>query len=128
MRIALILACCVCLLGAVACRDGDSQTVDVDLTEWAVTPSAREMKAGTVTFDAHNRSGGMIHELAILRINGAGKENVKEIEDIDPGKSGKVTVTLKPGEYELACVIVPGEAGSTTDHYQQGMHSAFTVR
>jgi hypothetical protein len=109
MRFALILACCVCLLGAVACSDGDSQIVDVDLTEWAVTtPSAREMKVVTVTFDAHNRSGGMIHELAILRIKGADRENVKEIEDIDPGTSGKVTVTLKPGEYELACVIVPG--------------------
>jgi len=128
MRIVLLLACAVCLIGMAACSDEESQTVDVDLTEWAVTPSVPEVKAGKVTFAAHNRSAGMVHELAILRLTGSDKENLKEIEDLDPGKSESVTLTLKPGDYELACVLVPGEAGSTADHYQQGMHTTFRVR
>ena len=41
---------------------------------------------------------------------------------------GTVTLDLAPGAYELACLIAPGEAGSTVDHYQQGMHSDFTVQ
>lgn len=128
MKLAYSLIVTFALVGAAACGDSKAETVDVDLTEWAVSPSMPAVRAGKVTFVAHNRSAGMVHELAILRIDGANKENVKEIEDIDPGKSGKVTVTLKPGEYELACVIAPGEAGSTVDHYQQGMRSAFTVQ
>ena len=35
--------------------------------------------------------------------------NQGEIEDIDPGKGGEVILELEPGDYELACVIVPGE-------------------
>jgi len=35
---------------------------------------------------------------------------------------------LKPGKYELACLITPGEFGATVDHYQQGMHTEFIVK
>jgi uncharacterized cupredoxin-like copper-binding protein len=51
-----------------------------------------------------------------------------EVEDIDPGSGGSVTINLAAGKYQLACLIVPGEAGSTVDHYQQGMHTDFTVK
>jgi uncharacterized cupredoxin-like copper-binding protein len=122
---AVLLA--VVALAAAACSN-HSTKVDVDLTEWAVTPSVSEIRAGTVTFAAHNRSTTMVHELAILKVDGSRKTEVKEIEDIDPGKGGDVTVKLTPGHYELACVIVPGEAGSTADHYQQGMHATIVVR
>lgn len=39
----------------------------------------------------------------------------------------RVTLNLAAGRYQLACLIVPGEAGSTTDHYQEGTHTDFTV-
>jgi uncharacterized cupredoxin-like copper-binding protein len=50
-----------------------------------------------------------------------------EIEDVAAQTGGTVTLDLAAGAYELACLIAPGEAGSTVDHYQQGMHSDFTV-
>jgi uncharacterized cupredoxin-like copper-binding protein len=50
-----------------------------------------------------------------------------EIEDIDPGAGGSIVIDLPAGDYQLACVLVPGEAGSTVDHYQQGMWTEFTV-
>jgi uncharacterized cupredoxin-like copper-binding protein len=70
----------------------------------------------------------MVHELAVLRVKDDGSfENMGEVEDLEPDANGSVVIELTPGDYQLACLIVPGEAGSTVDHYQQGMHTAFTV-
>lgn len=128
VRSLLALLCLSLCLAAVGCSEDEAQRVDVDLTEWSVRPSVGEGKAGRVTFTAHNRSTSMVHELAILRVTDGDKTEVKEIEDLPPGKSESVTVTLKPGAYELACLLVPGEAGSTADHYKEGMHVAFRIR
>jgi uncharacterized cupredoxin-like copper-binding protein len=69
-----------------------------------------------------------VHELAVLRVKDDGSyENLGEVEDIDPGKGGDVTLDLKPGKYVLACLITPGEAGSTEDHFSRGMHTELTV-
>jgi iron uptake system component EfeO len=126
----VLTALALVALGVVlaGCSDDKGQQVTVEMTEWTVKPSVAEVPAGKVTFSAQNRSASMVHELAILRIEGSDKKNVKEIEDIDPGKTKSTTVNLKAGEYELACVIVPGESGSTVDHYQQGMHTTFRVK
>jgi uncharacterized cupredoxin-like copper-binding protein len=103
-------------------------TVEVDLTEWTVTPDVETVEAGSIKFVASNDSRSMIHELAVLRVKDDGSfENLGEVEDIDPGESGSVVIEMDSGRYQLACVIVPGEAGSTTDHYEQGMHTEFTV-
>ncbi len=126
----LILALVIPLIGLACSGDGPpSATVEVDLTEWAVRPSVSEVKTGSIRFVAHNRSAAMVHELAVLSVAADGQRRpVKEIEDIEAGKSGETVAGLKPGEYELACLIAPGEAGSSVDHYQQGMRTAFTVR
>lgn len=129
LRLLLALSLAASLAALSGCSGGKSTAMDVDLSEWAVKPSVQELSSGKVTVTAYNRtSANMVHEVAILRLDGNDKKNIKEIEDIDPGKSKKVTLDLKPGQYELACVLVPGEAGSTVDHYQQGMHTTLTVR
>lgn len=70
----------------------------------------------------------LVHELAVLRVEEDGSlENMGEIEDIAAGQGGTVTIELEPGDYQLACLLVPGEADSTTDHYQEGMYTEFTV-
>jgi uncharacterized cupredoxin-like copper-binding protein len=43
-----------------------------------------------------------------------------EVSELDPGKSGKLTLTLKPGTYILFC-NVPG-------HYTAGMWATLTVK
>jgi uncharacterized cupredoxin-like copper-binding protein len=104
-------------------------TVSVGLKEFEVIPSVATVDAGKVRFDAINDSTTMVHELAVLRLKDDGTfENMGEVEDIDPGSGGSVTINLAAGKYQLACLIVPGEAGSTVDHYQQGMHTDFTVK
>ena len=100
----------------------------VGLKEYEVTPSVATVDAGTIRFEATNNSTTMVHELAVLRVKDDGSfENMGEVEDIDPGSGGSVVIDLEAGRYQLACLIVPGEAGSTVDHYQQGMHTDFTV-
>jgi uncharacterized cupredoxin-like copper-binding protein len=112
--------------GAAAAADS---TVTVGLFEYSVMPDKTSVDAGAIKFDATNNSASMVHELAVLRVKEDGTfENMGEIEDIEHGASGTVTINLTAGKYQLACLIVPGEAGSTTDHYQQGMHTGFTVK
>jgi uncharacterized cupredoxin-like copper-binding protein len=103
-------------------------TVNVGLDEYEVMPDVDAVAAGTVRFEATNHSGSLVHELAILRVVADDSlEPLGEIEDIAPGDSGAITVELEPGRYQLACLLVPGEAGSTTDHYSEGMWTVLTV-
>ncbi len=108
-------------------EDADA-TVNVDLTEWAVTPDVKSVPAGTILFVAHNRSTSMTHELAVVSVGADGQRHeVADVEGLKPAQEAQFLVDLRPGQYELACLIVPGEAGSTVDHYQTGMHTPFTV-
>ena len=102
-------------------------TVRVDLSEFIVTPNKTSVKAGNIEFAASNR-GNMVHELAVLKVMENGSfENVGELENLPAGDSGTITVRLQAGEYQLACLIAAGEAGSDVDHYKQGMHTRFVV-
>ena len=88
-----------------------ASTVDVTETEFKIALASTELKAGKITFDVTN-GGAIPHDLAIEGVD----QKTKEI----PSKgSAKLTVTLKPGTYELYCSI-PG-------HKQAGMDLKVTV-
>ena len=127
------LAACALALFAVApaCSADDAATtaVNVELTSFQVTSDKPSVPAGKTKFTASNVHTTDVHELAVLLVKPDGSyENLGEVEDIDPGKRGTVTIDLKPGTYVLACLIVPGEAGSTEDHLARGMHTDFEVK
>ena len=103
--------------------------VRVTLGEWAVKPSATEVKAGKVRFIASN-TGSTEHEMVVIRTDkdadalGSGaripeKGSAGEISEFGAGKVQSKTLTLKPGHYALVCNI-PG-------HYSQGMRTDFEV-
>jgi len=103
-------------------------TVSVKLADFSVTPDKASVSAGRVKFTAENLSDSLVHELAVLKVKENGSFDViGEIEDIPAGDQGSVVLELTPGAYQLACLIVPGEAGSTVDHYGKGMHTDFLV-
>lgn len=103
-------------------------TVEVGLIEYAVSSDKSSVKAGKIKFVAENTSKSQVHELAVLRKMDDGQfDNEGEIEDIGAGEGGEVILDLEPGDYELACLIAAGEAGSTVDHYEEGMKIPFTV-
>jgi uncharacterized cupredoxin-like copper-binding protein len=88
-----------------------------------------------VTIRATNQSLGLVHEVAIVRPpeNGAklpdddktgtviGKRinDVGEISDLPPGKSGSPRLTPTPGNYLLIC--------NQPNHYHAGMWTKLTV-
>lgn len=91
--------------------------------------------AGKVTFRAMNQSKDLVHELIVVRVDSPQatlpydekKQEVREkrirhlgeVADLKPGRSGALTLDLKPGQYLLIC-NQPG-------HYKAGMSVPFTV-
>jgi len=100
-----------------------------------MTATPDTVKAGVVTFQDINQSKGLVHEMILIRKPADGKqlpyddkeqkvieEKIKslgEVSELDPGKSGKLTVTLSPGNYLLIC--------NQASHYMSGMSTSFTV-
>ena len=74
-------------------------TVNVRLSEWKVEPERATLAAGPVTFAVTN--GGTIPHG--FEVEGRGVE--REIALIQPGRSASLTVTLRPGSYELYCPV-----------------------
>lgn len=106
-----------------------NDTVKVDMIEFSMHPDKPSVAAGPTKFVATNSSTSMVHELAVLRVKDDGTfENTGEVEDVDPGKSGEIVLDLPAGKYVLACVLVPGEAGSKFDHFKEGMKTDFEVK
>lgn len=113
-----------------ACEDDKPKSeVSVSLTSFQVTADKASVSPGKTRFSASNIHATDVHELAVLKVKDDGSfENLGELEDIDPGKGGALTIDLKAGKYVLACLITPGEAGSTEDHFARGMHVELTVQ
>jgi uncharacterized cupredoxin-like copper-binding protein len=91
---------------------------------------------GNVTFDVENISKDTIHEMIVARVSSETivlpyneNENrvnedtagdLGEVSELEPGKSGKLTIELRPGLYILYCNI-PG-------HYMAGMWTMLKVQ
>lgn len=92
--------------------------------------------AGEITFDVTNTSKDYVHEMIVSPLPPEGKQlpyvadenrvdeqaagHLGEVEELDPGASGSLTILLKAGKYILYCNI-PG-------HYTNGMWTEFTVK
>jgi uncharacterized cupredoxin-like copper-binding protein len=93
-------------------------------------------KAGEVTFKATNTSKDTVHEMVVAPVKDPNKPlpyikskekvdedaagHLGEVAELEPGQSGALTLTMKPGTYILYCNI-PG-------HYMAGMWTLFTVK
>ena len=87
--------------------------IDVDELDFTIELSTTEFAPGTYTFVATN-NGQTTHA---LKIDGPGLE--EETEDIAPGDSSSLSVTLEAGEYELYCPV--------GNHKDMGMELDITV-
>jgi uncharacterized cupredoxin-like copper-binding protein len=112
----------------------DSSTAD-GLKTMQMKLDRNTVPAGRVRFVATNESKGLVHEMIVVKTDqepstlpyDAKKDEVieakvkslGEVPELQPGKSGTLTVNLKPGAYILYC----NQAG----HVHQGMWTHFTV-
>lgn len=137
----VLLAAAVAGLGLAACGGGSDEngeagagTVAVETGEFFVRPAQDSVAAGEVTFEVTN-TGEIEHEFIVYRSDAEpgslpisddqaeldGDAEIGEIEtdELGPGATGTITVTLEAGSYILLCNL-PG-------HYGQGQFVAFTV-
>lgn len=101
-----------------------------------ITEDVTSVPAGKVTFDVVNDSQEFVHEMivapvvsqndplpydtGVMRVDEEAAGSLGEVSELDPGKTGALTLDLKPGEYILYCNI----AG----HYQMGMWTLLDVK
>jgi uncharacterized cupredoxin-like copper-binding protein len=147
MRINVILKSIVLVLSLVmfsSAAVAATTVVNVLLEDSSSDPAIGNMRisldhatvsAGRVTFRAMNRSKNLIHELIVVRVDPKKPElpydekkaeviekqikHLGEISDLKPGAAGAMTLSLKPGSYELIC-NQPG-------HYKAGMVANLSV-
>ena len=130
--VALVASAC----GGYGSGGGAGADVDIDITlkDFSIAASPSSASAGELTFSATN-DGPSIHEFEILTVPAGvdadalpvssevadteGLTLVDEVEDIAPGTSAELTVSLEPGMYAVICNL-PG-------HYEQGMHTTLVV-
>jgi len=108
-------------------------TVKLTMLEWEILPvTTNKAKPGKVTFVVRNR-GKLTHEFVVIKTaklagnlkapgenEASEKGAVGEIEELKPGQTKRLTLTLKKGHYALICNL-PG-------HYGQGQFVDFYVR
>lgn len=143
-RPAVFSLCSLLLVAAPAAfAAAPAQSLGIKLQDPSTDPSSAHMRIvldqdtirpGRVTLHAENQSKQLVHEVVIARDDGAKElpvdakharviesrvRRLGEIADLAPGKSGKLTLNLKPGTYVLFC----NEPG----HYQDGMFTRLNV-
>jgi uncharacterized cupredoxin-like copper-binding protein len=131
-------ACAGVALVLVACSPpttGPSGPVfDVEIRDFKILPSSDSAPDGLVTLNVSN-TGPTTHEFVVARtdlpyddlpigvdglsVDEDGLEPVDEIEGIEDGTSGQVTVRLEPGRYVFFC--------NFEGHYLAGMNAAVEV-
>jgi uncharacterized cupredoxin-like copper-binding protein len=89
--------------------------IPVSETEFKITVPAAKVAAGKITFAVKN-TGKIQHDLVV---SGPGVTGAAKTPLLNPGQSGKLTVTLGAGSYTLFC-SVPG-------HRAAGMVAKLTV-
>lgn len=103
--------------------------------DFHMTLSATSANAGEITFHVTNNATDMVHEFVIVKTDLAVDKlplgddgnvdedkinHLDEVEDIAPGESKDLKITLEPGHYVFMCNLPA--------HYVQGMRAEFTVK
>ncbi len=107
----LLVAAALALTPSVA----RAQSVSVTLSEWKIGLSRDTVSAGAVTFEVKN-TGQVTHA---FHVRGDGID--KGTQEIPSRQAGSLTVTLKPGTYEVFCPM------SEESHKQAGMARKLVV-
>ncbi len=118
-------------------------TLNVALSEWAISPDKTVLEPGPVAFNIRNAGPDDVHELLILKTdlgpdelpvddngnvieNAPGVTLVGKTRPIAVGEVRRVVFDLEPGNYLLICNI--WDDGEKEAHYGMGMRASFLVQ
>jgi len=109
---------------------------DTSKANMGVNLSTDTVAAGMVTFSVTNASKDLVHEMIVSPLKSADEKlryisnegrvdeeaagHLGEVAELEPGKSGALTLDLKPGSYIVFCNLPA--------HYMGGMWSVLTVK
>jgi uncharacterized cupredoxin-like copper-binding protein len=118
-----------------ATADGMAMPMGSEKSNMHITVSPAAVNHGVVMFKVTNASKDFVHEMLVVKMGAnpkllpydatANKVNeetlgsIGEVSELDPGKSGQLTLVLPAGTYALLC----NQAG----HYMAGMWTVITV-
>ena len=118
-----------------AVNDGIGMGGSSETASMIVSAIPAHLVSGSVTFNVRNASKTFVHEMlvvkladtttpltydeATLKLNEDKLGSLGEVSELDPGKSGALTLDLTPGTYALLC-NQPG-------HYAAGMWTVLTI-
>lgn len=113
---ATLAATLVAVAGAApaAAQPAQGRIVPVTLREFAIVMPAK-LRPGKTTFVLHNR-GRFPHNFTTLY----GPTRFQS-RDVAPGTTARLTVSLVPGAYVVACTVLDG------GHLARGMFTLFTI-
>jgi len=112
---AALLAVTACTDNAPATTPGDARALSVTATDTTCQVSAATAPSGTLSFSVTN-SGTTVNEFYVLASDGL--RIVAEVENIGPGLTRDLVLSVPPGDYFSACK--PGMVGD-------GIRAAFSV-
>lgn len=123
-------------LGQGVMRGMGMTTTAMPMAMLGIDVASSTVKAGAVTFEVTNTSKHMVHEMVIApvadekmplpydksleKVNEDAAGHLGEVAELNPGQSGALKITLKPGKYILYCNI--------SGHYALGMWKLVTVK
>lgn len=128
--------------GAAASPIAGAQTVNITLTEYAVTLDTTAVHPGPLHLIVRN-AGQRGHQLQLypalamsaqqhdqaMQMNGSLMAGaVGYLQLIPSGETTVLDVTVSAGSWEIACHLQDAENGQAFDHYDKGMKSVLTVR
>ena len=142
-RLAVTLAAAAALLSSASAYSADPTVVEIgminkqDGSQFMILGRGT-VHAGPIIFRVKNRSNDMVHEFLVVqtdldpnalpmeedgtKVDEAKLKEIKEIKelgDLDPGKSSEMRMMLKPGRYLMFC-NQPG-------HFRAGMFAILVV-
>jgi uncharacterized cupredoxin-like copper-binding protein len=108
----LLLTCCV----SVALAKSTKRLRAVETSELLFSKSSLSVPHGKVTLKLKNPSDNHLEHSIDLRGNGVSKKG----KIVKPGKTSRITVSLKKGTYTFYCRV--------KGHEKEGMRGTLTVR
>jgi Uncharacterized copper-binding protein len=143
LRTSVVAIAALTLLALTACSSKETSSqaasesgnvVAVTLHDYSIQPAVTTASAGGVTFTIEN-VGATEHEMVVIQTDVAiadmpvekhetdeeapGMNPIGEVEDVQPGESTDLVLTLEPGRYVFLCNL--------PKHFERGMATEFEI-